>query len=104
MDRVMTLHTQVVLILLVGLATLYIVFGTKLLFDPKTSAQRQQIAQTFPLWLSFLAMMGLACTVFGAQFLLFGTRQPPQPYTFIAIAILCAFIFARALIKHIRAR
>jgi hypothetical protein len=102
----MTLHTQVILILLFGLAILYVLLGTSLLIDRRAMMalppERRGEAITYTA--TFAAAIGLACTAFGVDYLIFGSRQPSQLFTVIAIAALCLFILGRAILRKLRAR
>jgi hypothetical protein len=75
----MGLHAQIVLILLSGVAILYVVFGTNWLFDTSVfqTLPPEEFVKAVPFWLGPIAGIGLACVVFGLQFLIAGDKTVP---------------------------
>jgi len=101
----MTLRIQVILILLLGLALLYIVFFTGILIDRvrMMALPPSRRAEAIPYKAFLIAGLGLACVTFSTEYLIFGTRPLPYPFRASPI-ILCALILTTAALKRLRSR
>ena len=101
----MTLHTQVILILLFGLALLYVVFCTSLLVDRRRMLglppNRRAEAVTYKAIL--LAGLGLACVTFATEYLIYGTRPLPYPLRASPLILTLALLISAAT-KRLRSR
>ena len=101
----MTLHLEATLILLVGLATLYIVFFTGLLIDRRRmmSLPPTRRAEAVSYKAILIAALGLACVMFSTEYLIFGTRPLPYPFRASPL-ILCLVVLTSAAAKRLRSR
>jgi hypothetical protein len=101
----MTLHTQVIFILLAGLAILYVVFFTDFVINRRRlrSLPPRRRTEAIPYTAFFAAGIGLACVWFSAEYLIFGTRPLPYPLRASPI-ILPIVVLASAAIKRVRSR
>jgi len=101
----MTLRTQVLLLLLAGLAILYVVCFTDIVINRRRlrSLPPHRRTEAIPYTAIFAAGIGLACVWFSAEYLIFGTRPLPYPLRASPI-ILPVLVLASAAIKRIRSR
>ncbi len=101
----MTLHSQVIAILLFGIVLLALLVGTNLFIDRPAmlALPPQRRSEAVSLLAIFAAAIGLACTIFGIHFLLFGRRTLPLLYTVSVLGVLfCirgAFALKRRFLK-----
>jgi len=101
----MNLRTQVTLLLLAGLAILYVVFFADLVINRRrlrTLPPHRRI-EAIPYFAFFAAGIGMACVWFSAEYLIFGTRPLPYPLRASPI-VLPVVVLASAAIKRLRSR
>jgi hypothetical protein len=67
-------HIEVILILIAGIAVLFIVFGTDILIDRAAirSLPPADASKAIPLWVGLVGAAGLACVAFALDFLVVG--------------------------------
>ena len=101
----MTLRTQVIFLLLAGLAILYGVFFTDLIINRRRlrSLPPHRRTEAIPYFAFFAAGIGLACTWFSAEYLIFGTHPLPYPLRASPV-ILPVVVLVAAAIKRVRSR
>jgi hypothetical protein len=100
-----TLRTQVILLLLAGLAILCGVFFTDIVLHRRRlrSLPPHRHTEAIPYTAIVAAGIGLACVWFSAEYLIFGTHPLPYPLRASPI-ILPVLVIASAAIKRIRSR
>jgi hypothetical protein len=101
----MTLRSQVILILLFGLATLYVVFFTGLLVDRRRmmALPPTRRAEAISYKAILIAALGLACVTFSTEYLIYGTRPLPYPLRASPL-VLCLLVLTSAAAKRLRSR
>lgn len=101
----MTLRTQIIFLLLAGLAILYGVFFTDLVINRRRlrSLPPARRTEAIPYTAFFAAGIGLACVWFSTEYLIWGTRPLPYPLRASPI-ILPVLVLASAAIKRVRSR
>ena len=101
----MNLRTQVIFLLLAGLAILYVVFFTDVVINRRRLRMMlpHRRIEAIPYTAFFAAGIGLACVWFSAEYLIFGSRPLPYPLRASPI-VLPVLILSAAAVKRLRSR